>query len=85
MGSIPIVENSLLNPIFEKTTSLILNNFTDLTPYMLQNPGLFIKDMTFSKKILFFDNWLQSIDAFKLKFINNYKRKINTLIQTIIS
>jgi len=46
MGSIPIVENSLLNPIFEKTTSLILNNFTDLTPYMLQNPGLFINSLT---------------------------------------
>ena len=56
--------------IWKETTSLVLKNFTELTPYILQNPYLYIKDMTFSKKIIYFDTWLQHIDSFKLKYIN---------------
>ncbi len=70
MGAIPIVQNSLLMPIFNETTSLVLENLNEINLYMLNNPYLFIKNMSFSKGVLFFSNWLEKIDFFKLKYIN---------------
>jgi hypothetical protein len=70
MGSIPIVEDSFLRPIFNETTSLVLNDFRNLTINMILHPELYIGDMSFSKRIIFFNTWLKKIDQLKLKYTN---------------
>lgn len=45
MGAIPIVQNSTLNSLFTRSTTLVLNDLKDLTQDMLDNPHLYIKDM----------------------------------------
>jgi hypothetical protein len=62
MGAIPIVQNSSLYSLFIRSTSLILNDLTDLTQHMLDNPHLYIKNMNFSRNPILIDYWL---DEFK--------------------
>lgn len=65
MGAIPIVETSSLDLIYNKSTSLILPNIDSLNETMLNSPNDFIKDMNFSKKIIFMEFWLKKIYFFK--------------------
>jgi len=64
MGSIPIVEHSILDDLYSKTTSLIVNKFTDLNVQILYNPQD-IKNMNFSKDILYMKYWLNEIKKYK--------------------
>ena len=65
MGSIPVVENSTLYPIFIQSTTLILSSFKDLTVDILSNPKSFIKNMEFSKKILLMQTWINQIENYR--------------------
>ncbi len=65
MESIPIVENSTLYPIFIRTTSLILQKYSDLRVEMLYEPEKYINSMEFSKNVLFMETWLNEINKFK--------------------
>ncbi len=65
MGSIPIVEHSLLDSLYLKTTSLIVNNYSDLTIDILKRPEKHIKNMNFSKDILYLETWLNEIKKYK--------------------
>lgn len=62
LGSIPIVINSTLYPIYKETTSLVLGDFKHLTSDMLNQPELYIKNMNFSNKILMMKTWIKKID-----------------------
>lgn len=79
MGSIPIVENSTLFPIFKKTTTLIVSDFKQVSMHMLENPHLYISDMNFSKGILFFSYWVEKIDYYKLKYLSKVGRQTSKL------
>jgi hypothetical protein len=63
MGAIPVVENSTLYPIFEKTTSFVLNDLFSLRLEMLQNPDPYITNMNFSREILMWETWADRINA----------------------
>jgi len=65
MGSIPIVEHSLLDSLYLKTTSLIVNNYSDLTIDILKQPEKYIKNMNFSRDILYLETWLNEIKKYK--------------------
>ena len=65
MGSIPVVENSTLYPIYKRTTSLIVVNFENLTMDMLEKPLIFTTNFEFSKKILFIDYWWNKIEEYR--------------------
>jgi len=65
MGAIPIVEKSSLDELYSKTTSLIVNKYSDLNIEILKNPYKHIKNMNFSKDILFMEYWLNQIKQFK--------------------
>ena len=68
MGSIPVVKNSTLFPIFKESTTLVLPDYIYLTQYIMDNPDLFIENMNFSKNILLMDTWIQKIQDIKLKY-----------------
>ena len=65
MGAIPIVEQSSLDELYSKTTSLIVNKYSDLNIEILKNPYKYIKNMNFSKDILFMEYWLNQIKQYK--------------------
>ena len=67
MGAIPIVENSTLYPIYKQATVLVIDSFKNLNQHMLDNPHLYIENMSFSRYILMADTWLQIIESFKSK------------------
>jgi len=67
MGSIPILEKSLLMPIYKETTSIVLNDLRDLNITMLRNPQQYATNMNFSRKILMMQTWLDKIDTFRNK------------------
>ncbi len=62
MGAIPIVQNSTLYPLFLRSTTLDLNDLSDLTQPMLDNPHLYIRNMNFSREAILIDYWF---DEFK--------------------
>lgn len=68
MGSVPVVENSTLYPIYKQATVLVLNDFKSLSQNMLDNPDLFIKNMNFSRDILMAETWLRKLDSMKKSF-----------------
>lgn len=63
MGAIPIVQNSTLYPLFLRSTTLILNDLTDLTQHMLDNPHLYIGNMNFSREAILIDHWFNEIKS----------------------
>ena len=65
MGSIPIVEHSLLDSLYLKTTSLIINNYTDLTMDILNQQEKHILNMNFNRDILYMETWLNEIKKCK--------------------
>ena len=67
MGSIPILEKSLLMPIYKETTSIVLNDLRDLNVTMLREPHSFVTNMNFSRKILMMQYWLDKIDIYRNK------------------
>jgi hypothetical protein len=71
MGAIPVVQDSLLRDIFNQSTSLVLNDLTNLTMRMLLRPDMYIKNMSFPRNVIYFNTWLKKIDEFKLKYTKN--------------
>ena len=67
MGSIPVVENSTLFPIFSESTTLILSSLNNLTVDILNNPRKHVKNMGFSKKVLYMETWINRIKSFKVE------------------
>lgn len=65
MGAIPIVESSALDSIYNNSTSLILPSFENLNEKILKNPEVYIKDMNFSKNIIYMEYWLKKIYSFR--------------------
>lgn len=65
MGAIPIVESSTLDSIYNTSTSLILPSFENLNETMLKSPQAYIKDMNFSKNIIYMEYWLKKIYSFR--------------------
>ena len=65
MGAIPIVENSTLYPIYREATILVVENFRNITVNILNQPQKHIGDMSFSRKILYFDTWWQRVEQFR--------------------
>jgi len=62
MGAIPIIQNSTLYSLFLRSTTLDLNDLSDLTQHMLDNPHLYIRNMNFSREAILIDYWF---DEFK--------------------
>ena len=67
MGAIPVVENSTLYPIYKEATILVVENFRRLTAEILNQPEIYINDMSFSRKILYFDTWWQRVEEYRKK------------------
>ncbi|CAF0914835.1 unnamed protein product [Brachionus calyciflorus] len=61
LGAIPVVESSFNNPIYENSTVLVLPKLNDLTQDMLINPQNYIKNMNFSKHIVYMNYWLKKL------------------------
>jgi hypothetical protein len=66
MGSIPIVEHSLLDDFYLKSTSLIVNSYADINIEKLYTyHQRFIRNMNFSKDVLYMDYWLNQMKKYK--------------------
>lgn len=66
MESIPVIEHSILDDFYlNKSTSLIVNKYSDLNIEMLNNYQKYIKNINFSKDILYMEYWLNQIKKFK--------------------
>lgn len=69
MGSIPIVKNTTLSPIYSESTVLVVSDLTKLTVDILENPSSYIKNMNFSKEIVMMKTWQNKINSFKNYYI----------------
>lgn len=68
MGSIPVVENSTLFPLYRNSTVLVLDDLKYLTLPMLRNPMLYISNMNISRSIIMLKTWADKIQSFKQIF-----------------
>lgn len=68
MGAIPVVENSTLYPLFESSTTLVLPDLSKFEVSTLKNARSFIKDTSFSDKILLWETWSNKINQLRFKY-----------------
>jgi hypothetical protein len=67
MGSIPVVENSTLYPLFREGGALILPSFGALKIEILKEFKIDTKKYGLSRNIIMWQTWKDRINAFRLK------------------
>jgi hypothetical protein len=67
MGSVPVVEDSILSPVFRESQALILKNLFTLTLDMLKKTHVDAKRIALSKKVIMWQTWKDRINALRPK------------------
>jgi hypothetical protein len=74
MGSIPIVEHSTLDPLFDGLPVILVNNWHEVTESFLHEQYERIQQQTFELERMFAPYWIGKIEALKKEVKQRYKK-----------
>ncbi|CAH1783524.1 unnamed protein product [Owenia fusiformis] len=72
VGSIPIVQRSLLDPLFKDLPVLLIDNYEDLTEKQLKDTLIKFSEMDIDTKTLYKNYWRADIEKFRSEMIKKY-------------
>jgi hypothetical protein len=73
MGSYPVVKASTLDPLYENLPVVIVNEWEEVTPLLLQSKECEFKNKKFQKEKLYMPYWQEQIQAIKIQYLRNLK------------
>ncbi|CAH1777421.1 unnamed protein product [Owenia fusiformis] len=72
VGSIPIVQRSLLDPLFKDLPVLLIDNYEDLTEKLLKETLIKFSDMDIDTKTLHRNYWWREIEKFRIEMLSKF-------------